>query len=247
METAFAQSITNSSSSAVNTGALHAITNASPVVQLTLLSLILMSVVCWAIIFHKRKKFKLIATENAQFLEAFWLASSLDTLNKDLSKFSNSSVATVFKAGFQELQRIADSNLVDKNSKGSSSPKLQGIDNLVRSLQKASDVEIMKMEKNLTFLATTGSTGPFIGLFGTVWGIMGAFHKIGQTGAASLAVVAPGISEALVATAIGLAAAIPATVAYNNFIARLKREELEIEGFKTDFLNIAKRNFFKDE
>lgn len=243
MEFAYAQS----AAPVVNTNAFSSILQASPVVQLTLLTLVTMSVVCWAIILQKRKKFRAIESDNVRFLEAFWKATSLDNLSQELDRYPDSSVATVFKSGFQELQRIADSNLVDKESKSATSPRLQGLDNLERSLQKASDSEIMKLEKHLTFLATTGSTGPFIGLFGTVWGIMGAFHKIGMTGAASLAVVAPGISEALVATAIGLAAAIPATVAYNNFISRLKREELEIEGFKTDFLNIAKRNFFKGE
>ncbi len=104
-----------------------------------------------------------------------------------------------------------------------------------------------ELDKRLGFLATVGSNAPYIGLFGTVWGIMSAFQKIGASGSASLAVVAPGISEALIATAIGLAAAIPAVIAYNHFISRLKKAELEIEGFATDFLNISKRNFFKDE
>ena len=112
--------------------------------------------------------------------------------------------------------------------------------------RKAIDTEISTMEARLSFLATTGSTGPFIGLFGTVWGIMGAFATIGATGMASLAVVAPGISEALIATAIGLVAAIPATVAYNHFITKLKREEIELNSFASDFLNIAKRNFFHE-
>lgn len=222
------------------------ILQASPIVQLTLLILVGMSVLSWAFILQKKKQFTSLAADNEKFLDEFWKATSLDRLEGEVEKYQHSTVAQVFKSGFHELQRIADSNLADKSG-GQKSPKLQGLDNLARALQKASDVEIHKLEKNLTFLATTGSTGPFIGLFGTVWGIMGAFHKIGQMGSASLAVVAPGISEALIATAIGLAAAIPAVVAYNQFISRLKREELEIEGFKTDFLNIAKRNFFKEE
>lgn len=240
MEIAYAQA----TKSTVNINALDAIFQASLVVQLTLLALIGMSVVSWAIIFLKRKQFRRISIENEKFIDAFWKATSLDRLNGEVDEYSKSALAHVFKHGFQELQRIADSNLADKSNR---MPKLSGIDNLARSLQKASDVEISKLERHLTFLATTGSTGPFIGLFGTVWGIMGAFHKIGQMGAASLAVVAPGISEALVATAIGLAAAIPAVVAYNQFVAKLKHAEMEIEGFKTDFLNIVKRNFFKDE
>ena len=101
------------------------------------------------------------------------------------------------------------------------------------------------MESRLSLLATTGSTGPFIGLFGTVWGIMGAFQKIGATKVASLAVVAPGISEALIATSVGLAAAIPATVAYNHYVSRIRKMEIELNSFAADFLNIAKRNFFQ--
>jgi biopolymer transport protein TolQ len=230
----------------VNTSILDAIFAASPIVQVTLLSLIFMSIVCWAIILQKRKQFNQISQDNDSFLEAFWKATSLDSLNENLAAFKHSSVANIFRSGFAELQRIADSNLAEK-TKVASAPKLQGLDNLARAVQRSADFEISNMEKNLTMLATTGSTGPFIGLFGTVWGIMSAFQKIGATGAASLAVVAPGISEALIATAIGLAAAIPAVIAYNHFVSRLKKAELEMQGFATDFLNIAKRNFFKDE
>ena len=143
------------------------------------------------------------------------------------------------------MKKIADSPLVTKNS--ADRPQLSGLDNLERSIRKATENEIAKMETRLTVLATTGSTGPFIGLFGTVWGIMGSFHKIGATGNASLAVVAPGISEALIATAIGLAAAIPAVVLYNNFVAQVRREEIELNNFSADFLNIVKRNFFKGD
>lgn len=231
----------------VNTSVLDSIFSASPVVQLTLLILVSLSVFCWSIIFLKKKQFDDIAKDNASFLDAFWKATSLDSLHEHLNDFKTSTVAVVFKAGFLELQRIAESNLADKSPGSKNAPKLQGIDNLARTLQRAGDLEIHKMEKHLTILATTGSTGPFIGLFGTVWGIMSAFQKIGAMGSASLAVVAPGISEALIATAIGLAAAIPAVIAYNHFITRLKRAELETDGFATDFLNISKRNFFKDE
>ena len=132
------------------------------------------------------------------------------------------------------------------NSSGAGdSIQLSGIDNLERSVRKSTENEVSEMENRLTILATTGSTGPFIGLFGTVWGIMGSFHQIGQTGSASLAAVAPGISEALIATAIGLAAAIPAVVIYNNCIAVIRKEEISLNNFSSDFLNIVKRNFFK--
>lgn len=122
---------------------------------------------------------------------------------------------------------------------------LSGIDNLQRALRKAIGIEIAKLEARLTFLATVGSVGPFVGLFGTVWGIMSSFQRIGATGMASLAVVAPGIAEALIATGVGLAAAIPASIAYNLFVTRIKKQELELNNFAADFLNLAKRNFFR--
>lgn len=227
---------------AVNTNALDAIFQASPVVQLTLLMLIVLSIFCWAVGITKWKQFQSLRKANEPFLNRFWKASSLNSLYEDIDQFKNSSLARVFKAGYVELEKLAQSH----NKKDESSVQLSGIDNLERALRKAVDNEVSAMESRLTLLATTGSTGPFIGLFGTVWGIMGSFHKIGVTGSASLAVVAPGISEALVATAIGLAAAIPAVVLYNQFIAKIRKEEMELNSFTTDFLNIVKRNFFKE-
>lgn len=232
----------------VNTGAWHAITSASFIVQLTLLSLIAMSVVCWAIIFQKKKQFSQIEKIDDDFLDAFWKANSLDEVYEDVEKFNGSAIASCFKSGFKELQRLADSDLAHKSPPGTeATPKLAGLDNINRALRKSSDLAIANLENKLNFLATTGSTGPFIGLFGTVWGIMGSFQKIGATGMASLAVVAPGISEALIATGVGLAAAIPAVVAYNHFLSKIKKRELEISNFNSDFLNIVKRNFFKDQ
>ncbi|MBK7963141.1 MAG: MotA/TolQ/ExbB proton channel family protein [Bdellovibrionales bacterium] len=143
------------------------------------------------------------------------------------------------------MKKLAESPHLTKDAENLK-PQLSGLDNIERVIRKTTEAEVSQMESRLTILATTGSTGPFIGLFGTVWGIMGSFHKIGATGNASLAVVAPGISEALVATAIGLAAAIPAVVMYNNFVARIRKEEIEINNFTADFLNIIKRNFFKE-
>ena len=137
-----------------------------------------------------------------------------------------------------ELKKLADSSLSATGD--SDAPSLSGLDNLARALRKAIDLEINRLEARLIFLATVGSTGPFIGLFGTVWGIMGSFQRIGQTGMASLAVVAPGIAEALIATGIGLAAAIPATIAYNHYINLIKKQELVLNNFASDFLNLAK-------
>ena len=231
---------------AVNTNAIDAILQASPVVQLTLLILIVMSILCWAVGYSKWRQLKTIREANEVFSAKFWKASSLDALYEDVDSYHNSSLARIFKAAYLELKKIAESPHLNKAVEGTAKPQLAGLGNIERVLRKSTELELSEMEGRLTILATTGSTGPFIGLFGTVWGIMGSFHKIGQMGSASLAVVAPGISEALVATAIGLAAAIPAVVLYNNFVSRIRREEIELNNFSTDFLNIAKRNFFHE-
>jgi len=147
-------------------------------------------------------------------------------------------VAKVFQAGYLELQR-----LIEKEKGKASGSGHDSIDNLERALGRASRNEMMRLERSLTFLATTGSTAPFIGLFGTVWGIMNAFQNIGAQGGASLATVAPGISEALIATAIGLAAAIPAVMGYNYYTHKIRGLRIQMENFASDFLNIVKRNF----
>jgi biopolymer transport protein TolQ len=224
----------------VNTGAWDSIVHASPVVQLTLIILVSLSVICWAIAWTKWKQFTLMEKANSPFTERFWKASNLDQLFEDFQTHKNSSLARVFKAGYLEMQKLAEQSPMTNGHLHHS-----GIENLERSLRKQVDQEIAAMESGMTLLASTGSTGPFIGLFGTVWGIMGSFQKIGATGSASLAVVAPGISEALIATAIGLAAAIPAVVLYNHFISRVRKQEMDLNNFTADFLNVVKRNFFK--
>jgi biopolymer transport protein TolQ len=234
-------------STQVSTGAWDAIMHASLTVQLTLITLVIMSIVSWAIIISKKKQLKMLRDVNEPFLDLFWRANSLDDIFAALKQHKESSMARVFKAGYLELRKIADSGLAGKDSaEVNEAPLLSGIDNLERALRKAIGQEVSALEARLSFLATTGSTGPFIGLFGTVWGIMGAFQKIGATGMASLAVVAPGIAEALIATAIGLATAIPASVGYNHYVSAIRKEELDLNNFASDFLNIAKRNFFID-
>ena len=223
-----------------------AILQASLIVQITLLALIGLSVFCWGISFAKWRQFKRIREMNEIFLAKFWKVSSLDTLYEDFDQYKESPVARVFKSTYLEMKKLAESPLANKSQNADAKPQLLGLDNLERMIRKSIENEISLMESRLTVLATTGSTGPFIGLFGTVWGIMSSFHKIGATGSASLAVVAPGISEALFATAIGLAAAIPAVVMYNNFISHLRKEEIELNNFSADFLNIVKRNFFQE-
>lgn len=226
----------------VNTSAIDAIAQASPVVQLTLIILVGLSIASWSIGWSKFTSFKKLQIANELFLAKFWKVNSLDSLYEDIDQYKDSSLGRIFKAAYIEMKKLAESPMTKNEG---AKPVMSGIDNLERVLRKASENELATMERRLTLLATTGSTGPFIGLFGTVWGIMGSFQKIGVTGSASLAVVAPGISEALIATAIGLAAAIPAVVLYNHFIAQIRREEIELNNFSTDFLNIVKRNFFK--
>ena len=228
----------------VNTNALDAILSANIIVQLTLLILVFLSVFSWMIIIAKKKQFQKVEQANLPFLDTFWNAESLDQINEDIEQYSGGTLYEIFKSGYNELQKIAGSKLATEET---SKLNLSGIDNLERALRKSIDSQVAILESRLSFLATTGSTGPFIGLFGTVWGIMGAFQKIAQTNTANLAVVAPGISEALIATAIGLAAAIPATVGYNSYITKLRQQELDMNNFATDFLNITRRNFFKED
>ena len=220
--------------------------HASFVVQITILILLSLSVLSWAIGWAKYRQFKSLKIANADFDKLFWSSSSLDDLFNRVDSFNTSSHSRIFKAAYTEMKKIAESPMTSKSAGGAADGlQLSGIDNLERSLRKSSENEIADMENRLTVLATTGSTGPFIGLFGTVWGIMNSFHQIGVTGSASLAAVAPGISEALITTAIGLAAAIPAVVIYNNCVSVIRREEISLNNFSTDFLNIVKRNFFK--
>lgn len=242
----YAQNSSVTSKVEVNISPLNSLLHASFVVQITILILISLSVLCWAIAWSKYKQFRNLQSANEHFDALFWRTSSLDTLFDEVEKHENSAHARVFKAAYLEMKKIAESPML--NRANSSSPEvmqLSGLDNLERSLRKSTENEISEMESRLTILATTGSTGPFIGLFGTVWGIMNSFHQIGLTGSASLAAVAPGISEALITTAIGLAAAIPAVIIYNNCVTVIRKEEISLNNFNSDFLNIVKRNFFK--
>jgi biopolymer transport protein TolQ len=209
---------------------------AGPVVKLVLLVLVYFSVVSWAIIFLKFKTIQKAKKDSDAFLEFFWSKKRFDLIQQNLKDFANSPLTVLFRDGYHELVR----NQRKPEEEGANfGIELRGADNVARALRRATTQEIQRLEKFLTFLATTGSTAPFIGLFGTVWGIMDSFRSIGQTGSASLAVVAPGISEALVATAIGLVAAIPAVVAYNYFVSKVSVLTGEMDNFSQEFLNIV--------
>lgn len=226
----------------VNLSTFDAIMQASLVVQLTLILLIILSIACWTVAVSKWKMFKSIRAANEKFISKFWKVNSLDSLYEDIDEFKGSPLAEMFKAAYVEMKKIADAPSLKHDNNNA---LLGHVDNMERVLRRTMETEMADMESRLSLMATTGSTGPFIGLFGTVWGIMSAFHKIGATGVASLGVVAPGISEALIATAIGLAVAIPAVSLYNHFVSQVKKQEIEMSNFATDFFNIVKRNFFK--
>ena len=219
------------------------ILHAGPVGQMVMLLLLFFSVVSWSIIFMKFKLFRKIRLDSEDFLETFWTSGNLNEASEAAGEFVYSPEASVFSAGFNELKKINKIRARGEDA-GPETLEMQlaTMDNLKRALRKAEDEEINKFGSLLPFLATTGSATPFIGLFGTVWGIMVSFHDIGQRGSASLAVVAPGISEALVATAAGLAAAIPAVIFYNYFSNKLTSIQYNTQSFSTDFLNLVERD-----
>lgn len=219
-------------------GIIELMTSADAVVQLVLFVLIGMSIACWVIIFNKYATLRKAAIATESFLDLFWKSQRLDQVYDRANAMADSPVAAVFKAGYVELSKLTKAKQGDQNAN-----LMDGEENLSRALRKAARVERTNLENMTTFLATTGSTAPFIGLFGTVWGILLAFQKIGATGQASLAVVGPDIAHALIATAIGLAAAIPAVMAYNYFNSRIRVLEDEMGNFSSDFLNIVKRHF----
>lgn len=220
------------------------ILHAGPVGQLVMLTLLIFSIVSWTIVIMKVRLFKKVRLDSEDFIETFWSSSNLSEAYNSAAEFEYSPQAEVFTAGFSELEKINNiRNRKDQNkSPDTLDMQLATMDNLKRAIRKAADQKINSLGSSLPFLATTGSAAPFIGLFGTVWGIMASFHDIGQRGSASLAVVAPGISEALVATAAGLAVAIPAVIFYNYFSNKLDEIDGEISNFSTDFLNLVERD-----
>jgi biopolymer transport protein TolQ len=216
------------------------IIGASPVVKGVLLILVLMSVVSWYIIVYKWLYLRRAQGESALFLETFWQSKRLDEIYQTSEHLTRSPVSQVFRAGYVELTKLKSGN-----SGETMHGQMGGMENIERALRRAQTSETINMESLTSFLATTASAAPFVGLFGTVWGIMNSFINIAGEGNAKLTTVAPGIAEALVATAIGLVAAIPAVMAYNFFVNRIRVLEADMDNFGHDFLNIVKRHFFK--
>lgn len=208
-----------------------------------LLLLIAFSIMTWAVVVGKFVFLHKINKTNDAFIKSFWDSRSLNDLNSKLADYPYSPVREVFRCGYAELVRGSQLRETAITSEVAISAAL---DNLNRSLGKAKAHEKRRLEKFMPLLAIVSSASPFVGLFGTVWGIMGAFEGIARSGSASLAAVAPGISEALIATAFGLAAAIPAVIGYNIFASRVRNLSGNIDGFIADFLNIVERYLVSD-
>jgi len=220
---------------------LQVVLRAGLVGQGVLSLLAVASAVSWAIIAKKAVQLRRAEAESAKFLSVFWQSKRLDAIYQAAEQLGASPLGAVFRAGYVELSKVTQKKEGDA---GAMSEQLGGIENVERALKRAAAAEVTALERRVSFLGTTASAAPFVGLFGTVWGIMRAFHQIYLAGNANLATVALPISESLIATAVGLFAAIPAVVAYNFFVSRIRVLDGEMQNFSSDFLNIVRRHFF---
>jgi biopolymer transport protein TolQ len=224
---------------------LEIIRHSTLINQGVLAILVLFSVVSWAIILFKSLEYKNVERQTRTFLDVFRKSAKFSEVNAVCPSLPETPLVGVFQAGYAELNaQFRVTNPGQANPAATPGrPILKSLDGVDRALIRAATAEISKLERRLTFLATAASVSPYIGLFGTVVGIMIAFQRIGATGSTNLAIVAPGISEALIATAMGLFAAIPAVLAYNHFTHRVKEFAATLDDFALEFLNIAERNF----
>ena len=227
------------------TDIVRLIADASPLSQIVLLILLLFSAISWGIILYKIWTYRRAEAQTATFLGVFRKSSKFSEVQAVCPTLSESPLVGLFQSGYAELnsQLRGDRTGEPKPAPAAIRPTLKSLDAVDRALLRANTVELAKLERHVPFLATTASITPFIGLFGTVWGIMLSFQGIGAAGSSSLGVVAPGIAEALVATAAGLFAAIPAVYFYNHFTNRVKAFAAEMDDFSLEFLNISERNF----
>ena len=214
---------------------INLILNASIVVQLVMLSLLLASVGSWSIIFSKQKLIKKIKIASDKFESNFWAGGDLNTLyqNSIKSDHDDSGMPSIFKAGFQTFNRLSTKSSIAKDKM---------LEECSRAMRVAQMREVDKLDQSLATLATIGSISPYVGLFGTVIGIMNSFRALAGVQSATLAMVAPGIAEALIATAMGLFAAIPAVVAYNRFADKVTRLEIRYDSFSEEFISILQRH-----
>jgi biopolymer transport protein TolQ len=222
---------------------LRLVVAASPIVQGVIALLAIFILVCLFIIAYKWIQIARAQRQTQRFLHVFWDSKRLDEIYEAAERFRRSPISQLFKAGYIELSKLKAAK--DKDEVHKDETHVGDIGNVERALRRASTAEVTHLESLVPFLATTGATAPFVGLFGTVIGIMISFMAIRSSGSAGMDVVSQGISEALIATAIGLLAAIPAVIAYNYFLRRIRVLSSEMENFSADFLNIVKRHFFK--
>jgi biopolymer transport protein TolQ len=211
------------------------VVNASPVVKIVLALLLIASIASWAVIFEKRRSIsKSVAAAN-DFEASFWSGGDLTTLYRNIARTEHApfGMAGIFESGFREFGRL-------KKEGGLSSQQI--VEGSRRSMHVSQMREVDRLERNLAFLATVGSTSPYVGLFGTVWGIMSSFQALGNVQSATISMVAPGITEALVATAMGLFAAIPAVIFYNRYADQVDRLEVRYDVFMEELLAIFQRN-----
>ena len=228
---------------AVNHDILSLIAKSSPLNKAVLLILVLFSVASWGIILYKLWSLGRAERQSAAFLDVFRKSSKFSEVQAVCKNLNDSPLVGVFQAGYAELN--TQLRQASPSTPGGAAPRatLKSLPALDRALLRAATVEVNRLEDRVSFLATTASITPYIGLFGTVWGIMTAFQGIGATGSTNLGVVAPGIAEALIATAAGLFAAIPAVYFYNHLTGRVKLLTSEMDDFSLEFLNISERNF----
>jgi biopolymer transport protein TolQ len=227
-------------SDAFGGGVLGFLGHVGPVGMCVLILLAVFSLVSWGIIIYKGMALHRAHSQSQTFLQVFRKSSKFSEVNSVCTQLKASPLVGVFQAGYQEVnQQVRGGGSNAQAAK----PTVKSLESLSRALARAATVEGTRLDRRISFLATTASVTPFVGLFGTVWGIMDAFGDIGRMGSANLAVVAPGISEALITTAMGLLAAIPAAVFYNFFSSRIKVLGAMVDDFALEFLNIVERNF----
>ena len=219
---------------------LELVLNASPVVQAVMAILLLLSIASWAVIIDKRRLVKQATNSAEEFEASFWSGGDLNTLYRDIARSEATplGMAGIFEAGFREFGRLKQE---------SDLPAEQLIEGARRAMRISQLREMDRLEHNLAFLATVSNTSPYIGLFGTVWGIMSSFHALGNVQSATIAMVAPGISEALIATAMGLFAAIPAGIWYNRYADQVSRLEVRYDTFAEELSAIFQRSAARRE
>lgn len=224
------------------TGLLYFFRDAGPVAWLVLGTLALFSLASWTVMISKHLQFRRVASQNRRFLAVFRKSARFSEINAVTHQHAASPLVGLFQAGYVEIDAQVKA-LAQQPGGGEARYRIKSLPGVERSLKRAQGVELQILSRHSHILATTAAATPFIGLFGTVWGIMVAFNDIGATGSASIVAVAPGIAEALVNTAAGLIAAIPALIGYNLLATRLRQTRSEMEDFNLEFLNLAERNF----